>query len=450
MPGGPLAGVPGRFWVAIAALAAWLLVAWHLADGGGLTSLFPAMGKTLPATPTAALLAGGGRGAAHRPAGRQTALAAEPTHPFAASAASPLSRGTPSPGAGALGLLGLGLGLLGAAAGVRRLPPLRAKKEDYDNAQAWQYFLGNYQRPGKPKWMGGKQWAGYLPQKPDKIPPIYRSPNQDYDPPPRMPQWIDPDDTRTQEQRVLDKWNGSKWAEIFATHGVALDAIMTATRYAAPGRIQPKDVLRLAQGLPARKYPPGYPVRTKPPRFTPAETLVWSEAIKKGVVELPRGRLVVRSRPPASQMGSLFRNYCDAQVRPHVVVHLGPLNPYGDTVEVDASPLRMSAPCHYEAFFRICDSIAQTFDCVRVRQSEEPPNLKALLSDTEALEQLSIERLPSLAVQYSCRKRSVACRLARQVALFWNGQLARGNLIGFKYDIPPEPEIVMDPLFRSR
>lgn len=26
----------------------------------------------------------------------------------------------------------------------------------------------------------------------------------------------------------------------------------------------------------------------------------------------------------------------------------------------------------------------------------------------------------------------------------------RGNLIGFKYDIPPEPEIVVDPLFRSR
>jgi len=336
-----------------------------------------------------------------------------------------------------LASFGVFLGALAALGGTY----LRANKEDYDNAQAWQYFLGNYQRPGKPKWLGGKQWAGYLPQKPDKIAPIYRSPNQDYDPKPRMPQWIDPDDTRTPEQRVLDKWNGSKWAELYTEHAVALSAVRNGVTYDSPGRMAVSDVGRLADALPPRRVPPGYPVRTPPPRLTPDERMRWAEAVRRGVVEIAPTKLTVVGRRPPHALVWLFRQHCDVQVRPCVSVWLGPLVPFGDTVEVDVSPLRLTNAAHRTAFFRICDAIAETLDCRRIRSPDgtspdsNPIVFQKLDEEAKAdVRSLAIVRLPAHSIRYSAPKRSTARRLARQIALFWNGELAKGPLVGFRYD----------------
>ena len=199
-------------------------------------------------------------------------------------------------------------------------------------------------------------------------------------------------------------------------------AIRDVVPFKAKGRPSMDDVQRISEGRGAKKRGTGS--RSVPHRLNSEETQEFKRAQKKGFVEMigkgfRRGGRDYASDRVGNPLANTFRQRCDATVRPYICLQKASLEKPIDTVQVDASTLRLTAAADYEAFFRICDRIAEEVACVRVDPGGPLPWAEAMQQPTD-MEDDAIWKLAYITAEYVCPSRGQAKDLSKQLSGFWD------------------------------
>eukprot|EP00638_Chattonella_subsalsa_P016048 CAMPEP_0117829412 /NCGR_PEP_ID=MMETSP0949-20121206/7850_1 /TAXON_ID=44440 /ORGANISM="Chattonella subsalsa, Strain CCMP2191" /LENGTH=219 /DNA_ID=CAMNT_0005670157 /DNA_START=188 /DNA_END=848 /DNA_ORIENTATION=+ len=176
-------------------------------------------------------------------------------------------------------------------------------------------------------------------------------------------------------------------------------------RHSASGRPSLDDVERISKGQAAKKRGTGS--RAVPHRLNAAERKEWDLAKKRGYLQL-RGTGYRRERGD-SPLANIYRQWCDAKIKPCIVIERGIGIDALDKVIVDVSTQRETKTCATIEKLKEC---AERYDCT---VTTVPPTDPASES---ALEELPIWQLPPDYIIFEPEDRSEAKKLAEAISTF--------------------------------
>jgi hypothetical protein len=202
-----------------------------------------------------------------------------------------------------------------------------------------------------------------------------------------------------------------------------IQRIRAAVPVDAKGRPSKDDVERISQGRAARRRGTGS--RAVAHRLNADEREEWQRTQRRGYLEVVgsgfrRGGRDYSPDRVGNPLVNIFRQWCDATCRPSIVVRKATSAGQGDSVVIDASPLRMSDPKEYAAFFDACDAIAARLSCDRLSAPSLTEDSAQAWLDGQDMQDGAVWRLPTISVEYNCGTRQQAKGLARQLLSVWD------------------------------